>query len=258
MIEVFPLPADGEETTWQVQREGVTIGTARTRLRRGGLLLLGLDVAPTDAAEVLDALLAALGGLGHDSVVVDVPADDPVLEAAIAGRPLQLQATQMLLDLADVPAPPARVALRAMTAAEFQGYRDQLITAYAQDMLDAGAFTDRDRALEASVASTEQLLPDGLDTPGQHLWTAHDGEALVAILWIAVDGPTGYIYDIEVHHDQRRRGYGREVLDAGARAAKDLGARELGLNVFGHNDGARTLYERAGYATTERTYRLAT
>jgi hypothetical protein len=28
--------------------------------------------------------------------------------------------------------------------------------------------------------------------------------------------------------------------------------------VFGHNDGARTLYERAGYATTERTYRLAT
>ena len=38
----------------------------------------------------------------------------------------------------------------------------------------------------------------------------------------------------------------------------DLGARELGLNVFGHNDGARTLYERAGYATTEQTYRLAT
>jgi hypothetical protein len=28
--------------------------------------------------------------------------------------------------------------------------------------------------------------------------------------------------------------------------------------VFGHNVGARTLYERAGYATTERTYRLAT
>jgi ribosomal protein S18 acetylase RimI-like enzyme len=258
VIEVVALPADGEETTWQVQREGVTIGTARTRLRRGGLLLLGLDVAPTVGAETLDALLAAWRDQGHDSVVVDVPADDPVLEAAVAGRPLQLQATQMLLDLGEVPAPPARVALRPMTPAEFQGYRDQLITVYAQDMLDAGAFTDRARAFEASVASTEQLLPDGLATPGQHLWTAHDGEALVAILWIAVDGPTAFIYDIEVHHDQRRRGYGREVLDAGARAAHDLGARELGLNVFGHNDGARTLYERAAYATTERTYRLAT
>ena len=190
--------------------------------------------------------------------MVDVPADDPVLEVALAGRPLQLQATQMLLDLADVPAPPARVALRAMTAAEFEGYRDQLITAYAQDMLDAGAFTDRDRALEASVASTEQLLPDGLDTRA-----STSGRPTTARRWSRScgspsTGPTGYIYDIEVHHDQRRRGYGREVLDAGARAAHDLGARELGLNVFGHNDGARTLYERAGYATTERTYRLAT
>jgi len=188
--------------------------------------------------------------------VVDVPADDRVLELALAGRPLQLQATQMLLDLTDLPARPERVALRPMTATEFESYRDQLITAYAQDMLDAGAFTDRDRALEASVVSTEELLPDGLESPGQHLWTAHDGEVLVAILWIAVDGPQGYIYDIEVHHDQRRRGYGREVLDAGARAAYELGARELGLNVFGHNDGARALYERAGYVTTERTYRI--
>ena len=70
-------------------------------------------------------------------------------------------------------------------------------------------------------------------------------------------GATGYIYDIEVHHDQRRRGYGREVLDAGARAAHDLGAAVLGLNVFGHNDGARALYERAGYATTEQRFRVS-
>ncbi len=257
-MEVAAVPGDGEETTWLVRRRGATVGTARTRLRRGGLLLSGLDVAPADAAEALEALLVALGELGQDSLVVDVPADDRVLEAALAGRTLQLQATQMLLDLTDVPARPERVALRPMTAAEFESYRDQLITAYAQDMLDAGAFTDRDRALEASVVSTEELLPDGLESPGQHLWTAHDGEVLVGILWIAVDAPAGYIYDIEVRHDQRRRGYGREVLDAGARAAHDLGARELGLNVFGHNDGARTLYERAGYATTERTYRLAT
>ena len=29
------------------------------------------------------------------------------------------------------------------------------------------------------------------------------------------------------------------------------------INVFGHNEGARALYERAGYATTEQTFRLA-
>ena len=46
------------------------------------------------------------------------------------------------------------------------------------------------------------------------------------------------------------------MLDAGAVAAVDLGARTLGLNVFGHNDGALALYERAGYDTTERTFRV--
>ena len=59
-----------------------------------------------------------------------------------------------------------------------------------------------------------------------------------------------------MHADQRRRGYGREILDAGALAARDLGAEVLGLNVFGHNDVARALYERAGYVTTERSYRI--
>ena len=146
-----------------------------------------------------------------------------------------------------------------MTAAEFAGYRDQLVTAYAQDMVDAGAFTDPAAALAASEQSTVELLPDGVDTSGQHLWTAYDGRRRpdpVGILWIAVDGPKAFIYDIEVREDQRRRGYGREVLDAGARAAVELGATTLGLNVFGHNDGALALYERAGYATTEQTFRI--
>jgi ribosomal protein S18 acetylase RimI-like enzyme len=60
-----------------------------------------------------------------------------------------------------------------------------------------------------------------------------------------------------VREEQRRRGYGRELLDAGSRAALALGATTLGLNVFGHNEGALALYERAGYATTEQTFRIA-
>jgi ribosomal protein S18 acetylase RimI-like enzyme len=73
---------------------------------------------------------------------------------------------------------------------------------------------------------------------------------------VHVEGLKAFIYDIEVREEQRRRGYGRELLDAGASAAVELGATTLGLNVFGPNDGARALYERAGYATTEQTYRI--
>lgn len=257
MIEVVALPVDGDKTIWEVHRDGRALGTAVTGVRRSGPLLTDLDVPEDAASDVLDALLDAVRERGEESLVVDVAPGDPVLETALHGRPARLVATQMLLDLASAVSPPARVTLRPMTAAEFAGYRDQLVTAYAQDMVDAGAFTDPAAALVASEQSTVELLPDGVDTSGQHLWTAWHGDSPIGILWIAVDGAKAYIYDIEVHEDQRRRGYGREVLDAGARAAIDLGATALGLNVFGHNDGALALYERAGYATTEQTFRIA-
>jgi ribosomal protein S18 acetylase RimI-like enzyme len=260
MIEVVALPVDGDKTTWEVRRDGRALGTAVTGVRRSGPLLTGLDVPLDAASSALDALLDTVRDEGEDSLIVDVAPGDPVLEAALHGRDALLVATQMLLDLAAPVSPPPRVTLRPMTAAEFAGYRDQLVTAYAQDMLDAGAFADPAAALAASEQSTMDLLPEGVDTSGQHLWTAYDGHTSdrtpVGILWIAVDGPKAFIYDIEVRAEQRRRGYGQEMLDAGAVAAVELGARTLGLNVFGHNDGARALYERAGYTTTERSYRI--
>ena len=99
-----------------------------------------------------------------------------VLEAALPARDARLVATQMLLDLAVPWRRRTRVMLRPMTAAEFAGYREHLVASYAQDMLDAGAFTDLAAALAASEQSTAELLPDGVDTPGQHLWTAYDGQ----------------------------------------------------------------------------------
>jgi ribosomal protein S18 acetylase RimI-like enzyme len=252
MIEVVETSREGDEATWELRRDGEAIGSATTNVRRGGPLVKALDVREADASEGLDALLAALEA---DSVAVDVRVDDPVLTAAIAGRGLPVKATQMRLDLGLPVGQPARVRLRPMTA-EFPAYRARLVAEYAQDIFDIGAFADLAAALDASEQSTDDLLPDGPDTPGQHLWSAYDGDSTVGILWIAVDGPKAFIYDIEVQADQRRRGYGREILDAGALAARDLGADVLGRNVFGHNDAARALYERAGYVTTERSYRI--
>ena len=257
MIEAVETSRDGDETTWEVRRGDQAIGTATTNVRRGGPLLKGLAVPEAEATEALDALLGELAGRGAASVAVDVMVDDPVLTAAIDGRGLSVKATQMRLDLSLPVGEPGRVTLRPMTT-EFLAYRERLVTEYAQDIFGIGAFADLAAALDASEQSTRELLPDGPDTPGQHLWSAYDGDTAVGILWIAVDGPKAYIYDIEVHADQRRRGYGREILDAGALAARDLGAEVLGLNVFGHNDAARALYERAGYVTTERSYRIET
>jgi ribosomal protein S18 acetylase RimI-like enzyme len=256
VIEAVETSREDEQTRWEVRRDGAAVGTATTYVRRGGPLVKVLDVPEEDAVEAFDALLAAMTARGSDSVAVDVKVDDPVLTSAVAGRGLRVGATQMRLDLSLPVEAPSRVTLRPMTDEEYVGYRAHLVTGYADDMVQLGAFPDPADALAASEQSTRELLPDGLDSAGQHLWTAYDGGAAVGILWVHVDGARAFIYDIEVHADQRRRGYGREVLDAGALAAIDLGADVLGLNVFGHNPGAQVLYERAGYEITEQSYRI--
>jgi len=257
VVAILGGEGDEGDATWDVRRDAAAIGTARTQPRRGDQLMTVLDVPVEEAPDAFAAVRAALRDRGEERLAVDVPTGHVVLSAALAGSDARLVATQMLLDLTRPVPEPARVALRPMTADEFAGYREHLVTAYAQDMVDAGAFDDLPTALTASERSTQELLPDGSASPGHHLWSAVDGDTVVGILWIHAEGAKAFIYDIEVREEQRRRGYGQEMLDAGAAAAVQLGARTLGLNVFGHNDGARALYTRAGYDTTELSYTVA-
>lgn len=257
MSEVVAVLGDEDDdgaATWEVRRDGAIVGTARTQHRRSGQLLTALDVPVEEAPAAFGAVRAALRDRGAATLAVDVPTGHAVMSAALTGLDARLVSTQMLLDLTRPVPAPARVALRPMTADEFAGYREHLVTAYAQDMVDAGAFDDLPTALTASERSTQELLPDGPASTGHHLWSAMDGDAVVGILWIHSEGAKAFIYDIEVRDELRRRGYGQEMLDSGARAAVKLGARTLGLNVFGHNDGAAALYARAGYDTTELSY----
>ena len=52
---------------------------------------------------------------------------------------------------------------------------------------------------------------------------------------------------IAVAPDHQRRGVGRALLDAAAVEARKRGARRLTLRVLGPNEGARRLYEAAGF-----------
>jgi ribosomal protein S18 acetylase RimI-like enzyme len=249
--------ADAGSQAWTLHSDNATVGTAWTHARDGRSYLADLDVSAADAAGALAAIVAALAAQGPELLVFDVPAGDEVAAAALSSTEAALQGTQMQLDLAPPVDAPPRVVLRSMTDQEVTSYRGQLVAAYAQDLFDSGGFLTLEAAHEASASQTEELLPDGPPVPGHHLWTAYDGEKAVGNLWIFAVDLVAFIYDLEVRADQRRRGYGRELLDAGARAARDLGADVLGLNVFGHNEPARAMYERAGYLTTEQTWRIS-
>jgi len=148
--------------------------------------------------------------------------------------------------------------LRPMTVAAFETYRARLIPAYAAEHVRAGHWT-AGQAEALAARQIDDLLPEGPGTPGMLLLTADtsDGEP-AGLVWVALDRPRpseAWIYDIEVNPEHRGKGYGRTLLLAAEQEAAKHGSTAIGLNVFGPNTVARSLYESAGYQITSLNMR---
>jgi ribosomal protein S18 acetylase RimI-like enzyme len=140
-----------------------------------------------------------------------------------------------------------------MTEAEYADYLPDAEDEYAQEIHASGAMSEAE-AREKSREDYARLLPQGLSSPGCHLWTAYDGPTPVALLWLKVsertEGASAFVYDVQVRPELRRRGYGRAVMLAAEELCREHGVTSLGLNVFGGNHAARSLYEQLGFTTT--------
>ncbi len=148
-----------------------------------------------------------------------------------------------------------RVTLAPMTEEEFGPYLEAGIRDYARQKMISGEWSEFE-AVALSEADHARLLPDGLKSPDQHLFTVFDADSgeSVATIWIALrpkGGRTeGYVYDIEVRERFRGQGYGRATMLAAIEKARELGAEVVGLHVFGHNAPARALYKSLGFVET--------
>lgn len=145
--------------------------------------------------------------------------------------------------------------LNPMSEADFAAYLDTSIASYAAEHIKAGGWTEEE-GLEKAKQSFDRLLPNGVNSPNQHLFSLYDentGET-VGMIWLAVEGNPnktyGYIYDVVVDEAHRRKGYGEQAFRLIEEKARELGQSEIRLHVFGHNHGARALYEKLGYITT--------
>lgn len=153
------------------------------------------------------------------------------------------------------------VRLDPMTEAEYPAWEAHSVSGYAQSQVKAGHWPAA-TALEQAWQDTRALLPQGLATPNHHVWVARDAESGTAVgtLWIAIRTQGGrreaYTYNIKVEPELQGGGYGRAIMKAGAAAAKALGAEVVGLNVFGFNDRAYSLYKSLGYRVANRHMRL--
>jgi len=146
--------------------------------------------------------------------------------------------------------------LRPMSEAEYESFYSKLIVEYAADNVEAGNWL-QEESIELATKASEELLPQGRDTPRVLLLSADTSEGeTVGYVWIGLDrrGPSdggAWIYDIEVIESRRGKGYGRALLRAAEEVTVKNGVTKLGLNVFGTNITARNLYESAGYAVMQ-------
>jgi ribosomal protein S18 acetylase RimI-like enzyme len=140
----------------------------------------------------------------------------------------------------------------------YRDYKRNLVRHYAADKVRAGAWSQAE-AEGRAARDVDGLLPEGPATQGHLLYAVREDstDAEVGIVWFALRdsgvGRSVWIYDIIIHEDFRRRGYASRTLELVEERARDLGAKSVELHVFGHNRGARALYEKLGYNITSIT-----
>lgn len=145
-------------------------------------------------------------------------------------------------------------ALRPMNETEYAAWLARAVPAYAADKVASGQWSP-DESLASSAREFQELLPQGLATPDNHLYAVVDERgANVGALWFAVKARPAtriaYVYDVEIEPGQQRRGHAYRAFVALEDEVRRLGLAGIALHVFGHNTGARALYAKLGFEPT--------
>ena len=141
-----------------------------------------------------------------------------------------------------------------MTEPEYSAWLEELIPAYAADKVASGQWTEAE-SVSLSKQESDELLPQGLRTPDNYLFTIVDASGVAAgMLWFAVqtrfNARIAYVYDICVYPERQRQGHAVQAFRDLEDEALRLGLTGIALHVFGHNAGARALYEKLGFEPT--------
>ncbi len=150
------------------------------------------------------------------------------------------------------------IQLVPMSSDAFETYLAYAVPHYADETVRAGG-AHPDEALAAAEQQFQSLLPDGLLTRGQYLYTVEEEElgTSVGYLWFGIreSGCQRFaaLYDFVILEAYRRQGYATQSQQALETVVRALGLDEIRLHVFGHNHPARALYQKMGYIETNVT-----
>ena len=154
------------------------------------------------------------------------------------------------------------IQLAKMTPEECAAYVERGMIEYAEEHIKNGMSPEV--AHEMSKKTYDDLLPDGVDSKDQYIFTIKNGDEAVGMLWFADrdwggSGQVAFVYDVFIYEDHRRKGYGSQAFELMEDKVRELGLNSIRLHVFGHNQGAVTMYQNLGYESTnihmEKIYR---
>ena len=142
------------------------------------------------------------------------------------------------------------ITLEPIEQEDFERFLEAEIRGYAEDHVRNGNWP-AEGAVERSRKEFEALLPNGIHSRDQFLWSIVDPEdSKIGMLWVQVKDQKAFIYDFVIDEAFRRKGYGKEALAAMDEKLKSMKVESVGLHVFGDNITAQELYKKMGYQIT--------
>lgn len=148
------------------------------------------------------------------------------------------------------------VKLVKMSKQDFDSYILNAVIDYAKEKVKAGTWCEEE-ARDLSEKTFSQLLPQGVDTENQYLFSIMETDKQVKIgyLWFQYSQTLvrkdAFIFDFVIFEEFRGKGYGYESLKAFEEEAKKLDIEKVTLHVFSHNKRAIALYQKFGFEDTD-------
>lgn len=142
-----------------------------------------------------------------------------------------------------------------MNEAQYLAYLDEAIPGFAAEKVTSGQWS-QEEALGLSRKAFQDLLPQGLNTPDNYLYTVQDSQGnAVGMLWFGARDRAGrriaFVYDVSIRAEHRRKGLASRAFLALEDEARMMGLSGIALHVFGFNIEAQKLYSKLGFQPTD-------